>query len=87
MVQFQEKPATGESWINGGFFVLNPKAIERIKGDDTSWEREPLSGLARDNELFAFKHTGFWQPMDTLRDKILLNKMWDEGKAPWKIWQ
>lgn len=87
VVQFQEKPITGESWISGGFFVLNPKAIERIKGDDTSWELEPLSGLVKDNELFAFKHTGFWQPMDTLRDKVFLDKMWAEGNAPWKIWQ
>lgn len=84
--QFQEKPIAGESWINGGFFVLSPKVIDLIGDDNSSWEREPLSDLAREGELFAFKHKGFWQPMDTLRDKVMLNKMWDEGNAPWKIW-
>ena len=83
---FQEKPDGDGSWINGGFFVLSPKVIERIEQDSTIWEREPLDGLAKDGELIAFKHDGFWQPMDTLREKKLLNELWDSGKAPWKIW-
>lgn len=85
--QFSEKPAGDGAQINGGFFVLNPSVIDRIKGDDTTWERQPLEGLARDGQLAAFPHNGFWQPMDTLRDKIHLEKMWAEGNAPWKIWE
>jgi len=83
---FLEKPGGDGSWINGGFFVLSPRVIERIHGDDTSWEGEPLTGLAADGELAAFQHDGFWQPMDTLREKSLLNDLWDSGKAPWKVW-
>jgi glucose-1-phosphate cytidylyltransferase len=83
---FQEKPDGDGSWINGGFFVLSPKVIERIEKDSTIWEREPLDGLAKDGELIAFKHDGFWQPMDTLREKIMLNDLWNSGKAPWKVW-
>jgi len=83
---FQEKPDGDGSWINGGFFVLSPKVIGRIEQDSSTWEREPLDGLAKDGELVAFKHDGFWQPMDTLREKNLLNELWDSGKAPWKIW-
>jgi len=83
---FQEKPDGDGSWINGGYFVLSPKVIDRIADDTTSWEAEPLSSLAEDNELVAFKHNGFWQPMDTLREKIQLNNLWDSGKAPWKNW-
>jgi glucose-1-phosphate cytidylyltransferase len=83
---FQEKPDGVGSWINGGFFVLSPKVIERIEGDQTSWEGSPLSELASDAELAAFQHDGFWQPMDTLREKILLNNLWNEDKAPWKTW-
>ncbi|MDA8631239.1 glucose-1-phosphate cytidylyltransferase [Litoricolaceae bacterium] len=83
---FQEKPDGDGSWINGGFFVLSPRVIERIEQDSTIWEREPLDGLAKDGELVAFKHGGFWQPMDTLREKNQLNELWDSGKAPWKIW-
>ena len=83
---FQEKPDGVGSWINGGFFVLSPKVIERIEGDQTSWEGPPLSKLASDGELAAFQHDGFWQPMDTLREKILLNNLWNEDKAPWKTW-
>ena len=83
---FQEKPVGDGSWINGGFFVLSPKVIDSIKDDQTSWESEPLSNLAKSNELYAFKHNGFWQPMDTLREKVMLNKLWDDGKAPWKVW-
>ena len=86
VAHFQEKPDGDGSWINGGFFVLSPKVIERIEQDSTTWEREPLDGLAKDGELVAFKHDGFWQPMDTLREKNLLNEIWDSGKAPWKIW-
>jgi glucose-1-phosphate cytidylyltransferase len=84
---FQEKPDGDGSWINGGFFVLSPEVINLIKDDHASWELEPLSNLVRDNQLFAFKHNGFWQPMDTLRDKKKLNELWDKGNAPWKIWK
>jgi glucose-1-phosphate cytidylyltransferase len=83
---FQEKPAGDGSWINGGFMVLEPQVLDRIKGDATLLEKEPLEGLAHDGELMAFKHRGFWQPMDTLRDKILLEELWDSGQAPWKLW-
>ncbi len=83
---FQEKPDGDGSWINGGFFVLSPKVIERIQNDASSWEGEPLVGLASDGELASFKHEGFWQPMDTLRDKNLLEELWTSGSAPWKIW-
>jgi glucose-1-phosphate cytidylyltransferase len=85
--RFQEKPDGDGSWINGGFFVLSPKVLERIQQDSTTWEQEPLNGLAQDGELVAFKHDGFWQPMDTLREKNLLNELWDSGKAPWKVWE
>lgn len=84
--RFQEKPQGDGSWINGGFFVLSPKVIERIDKDSITWESEPLNGLAKDGELIAFKHEGFWQPMDTLREKNLLNELWNSGGAPWKIW-
>ncbi|GIJ94271.1 glucose-1-phosphate cytidylyltransferase [Capnocytophaga stomatis] len=84
--QFQEKPKGDGALINGGFFVLSPKVIDRITDDYTIWEQEPLKGLANDGELMAFKHEGFWQPMDTLRDKKLLEELWDSGKAPWKVW-
>jgi glucose-1-phosphate cytidylyltransferase len=83
---FQEKPDGDGSWINGGFFVMHPDVLDRISGDDTSWEGEPLASLAKDGQLSAFKHYGFWQPMDTLREKVMLNELWDSGKAPWKIW-
>jgi glucose-1-phosphate cytidylyltransferase len=83
---FHEKPKGDGAMINGGFFVLSPKVIERIEGDSTIWEQEPLISLAADGELMAFKHEGFWQPMDTLRDKIKLQELWDSNKAPWKIW-
>ena len=84
--QFQEKPEGDGAWINGGFFVLNPTVIDRIEDDAMTWEREPLEGLAVDKQLAAFKHAGFWRPMDTLRDKIQLEEMWESGKAPWKTW-
>ena len=83
---FKEKPEGDGSWVNGGFFVLNPSVIDLINDDQTAWEIEPLNALAQNKQLFAFKHEGFWQPMDTLRDKILLNDLWSRGEAPWKIW-
>jgi len=84
---FQEKPQGDGSWINGGYFVLSPKVIDRITDDATIWENEPLSGLAKDGQLTAFKHDGFWQPMDTLREKVYLSELWNAGKAPWKVWE
>ena len=84
---FIEKPLGDGSWINGGFFVLSRRTIDRIAGDETIWEREPLEGLARDGQLSAFKHTGFWQPMDTLRDKRHLDELWETGAASWKTWK
>ncbi|MBB2188706.1 glucose-1-phosphate cytidylyltransferase [Gluconacetobacter azotocaptans] len=86
VVSFLEKPVGDGNWINGGFFVLSPKVGERIAGDDTTWEQEPLETLARDGQLGLFRHSGFWQPMDSLRDKVHLEKLWDSGEAPWKIW-
>lgn len=83
---FVEKPSGDGSWINGGFFVLSPTVIDRIEGDHTTWEREPLEGLARDGELSAYRHEGFWQPMDTLRDKRHLEELWETGRATWKTW-
>jgi glucose-1-phosphate cytidylyltransferase len=84
--KFSEKPQTGEGWINGAFFVLEPGVFDYIVGDDTQWEKEPLENLAQDGQLMAFKHTSFWQCMDTLREKYILQKFWDSGQAPWKIW-
>jgi glucose-1-phosphate cytidylyltransferase len=86
VVGFQEKPDGDGGWINGGFFVLSPKALERIGADTTIWEQEPLTSLAADDELRAFFHRGFWQPMDTLRDKNALEAQWSSGSAPWKRW-
>jgi glucose-1-phosphate cytidylyltransferase len=83
---FQEKPEGDGSWINGGFFVLEPSVFERIESDETVLEREPLESLARDSQLTVYKHPGFWQPMDTLRDKLFLESLWEQGKAPWKMW-
>ncbi len=83
---FKEKPKGDGAMINGGFFVLSPKVLERISGDDCTWEQEPLIGLADDGELMAYEHHGFWQPMDTLHDKMTLEKLWKERKAPWKMW-
>ena len=84
--KFEEKPAGDRNWINGGFFVLDPKVINEIKNDKTSWELEPLVNLAKKGQLFAYKHNGFWMPMDTLRDKIELNNLYYSGKAPWITW-
>jgi glucose-1-phosphate cytidylyltransferase len=87
VTSFEEKPAGDGSQINGGFFVLHPRVLDRIEGDDTIWERAPLEGLAQDGQLAAFEHSGFWQPMDTLRDKMYLDGLWQSGKAPWKVWE
>jgi glucose-1-phosphate cytidylyltransferase len=84
--EFTEKPQTGEGWINGGFFVLDRSVMRYIDGDDTLWERDPLERLTADGELMAYRHTGFWQPMDTLREKRLLEDLWASGAAPWKVW-
>jgi glucose-1-phosphate cytidylyltransferase len=84
---FTEKPMGDGGFINGGFFVLSPKCLELITGDKTSWEAEPLTYLSENNQLMAFEHHGFWQPMDTLREKNLLENLWATGKAPWKIWE
>ncbi|BAL23764.1 glucose-1-phosphate cytidylyltransferase [Azoarcus sp. KH32C] len=87
VARFKEKPATDGTVINGGFFVLSPKVIERISDDDMPWESAPMESLVRDGELAAYRHTGFWQPMDTLREKNYLESLWSEGTAPWKVWQ
>ena len=84
---FKEKPQGDGSWINGGFFVLEPSVIDLIESDATIWESEPLTSLANDGELRAYKHDGFWRPMDTLRDRNQLEEMWIKGRAPWKIWE
>jgi glucose-1-phosphate cytidylyltransferase len=85
--QFQEKPDGDGSWINGGFFVLSPEVISLVKDDKTTWEDEPLRKLANTGDLVAYKHEGFWQPMDTLREKSMLNELWNSGNAPWAIWE
>ncbi len=86
ITRFTEKPQGDGSWINGGFFVLEPGVIDYIEGDDTIWEREPMERLASDGQLSAFAHRGFWQPMDTLRDRTKLEELWQSGSAPWKRW-
>ena len=85
--KFLEKPKGDGAYINGGFFVLSEKVIDLIKDDNTFWEREPLESLAKNNQLKAFKHEGFWQPMDTLRERNYLQELWDSGKPPWKVWK
>lgn len=87
VLSFKEKPKGDGAMINGGFFVLSPKVIDLIENDKTIWEQEPLMKLAEQGELMAYEHTGFWQPMDTLRDKIHLQELWETGKAPWKVWE
>ena len=84
---FKEKPTEGEGWINAGYFVLNPSVLDLIQGDSTVWEREPLEALAAQGRLNGYRHSGFWQPMDTLRDKNQLESMWSSNKAPWRIWK
>jgi glucose-1-phosphate cytidylyltransferase len=86
VASFSEKPPGDGAFVNGGFFVLHPRVLDRIAGDDTIWEREPLESLARDGELAAFRHSGFWHPMDTLRDRVHLEALWDSGRAPWRAW-
>ncbi len=86
VVDFSEKPQIGEGWINGGFMVLEPKVLDYIDGDDIIFERAPLERLAQDGQLMAFRHDGFWQPMDTIREKQLLESLWQSGHAPWKVW-
>jgi glucose-1-phosphate cytidylyltransferase len=83
---FKEKPQGDGAWINGGFFVLQPEVMDYITGDSTVWEQEPLQKLAQDEMLTAYRHYGFWQPMDTLRDKNVLEELWQTGEAPWKVW-
>ncbi len=85
--RFQEKPRGDGGWINGGFFVLNPKVIDYIDNDNTIWEKAPLEKLAAEGQLTAYQHSGFWQAMDTLRDKVKLEELWQSGNAPWKIWK
>ena len=87
VARFSEKPQLDEGWINGAFFVVEPDVFEYIDGDDTQWEREPLETLARERQLMAYKHDSFWQCMDTLRDKKLLENLWESGDAAWKVWR
>ncbi len=87
VVEFSEKPQTAEGWINGAFFVLEPEVMEYIDGDDTQFEREPMERLAAEGQLIAYRHSGFWQCMDTMRDKILLQDLWDSGNPPWQTWE
>lgn len=84
--EFNEKPQIGEGWINGAFFVLEPEVFDYIEGDDTQWEREPMERLAQDGQLMAYRHESFWQCMDTLREKHILETLWESGEAPWKTW-
>lgn len=86
ILSFKEKPQGDGNWVNGGYFILSPKVLDYIADDSTTWEKEPMEHLARDNQMDAFFHHGFWQPMDTLRDKVLLEDLWQNGKAPWKRW-
>jgi glucose-1-phosphate cytidylyltransferase len=86
IAEFTEKPAGDGGWVNGGFFVVDPEAFDYIDGDHTVWESEPLGRLASEGKLFAYKHTGFWHPMDTLRDRMVLEEMWASGAPPWKVW-
>jgi glucose-1-phosphate cytidylyltransferase len=87
VTHFKEKPQIGEGWINGGFFVLEPEVVSYISGDHTIWEIEPLERLAAEGQLAAYRHEGFWQCMDTFRDVRLLESLWTEGHAPWKVWK
>lgn len=84
--EFTEKPQTGEGWINGAFFVLEPQIFDYIDGDETQWEKEPMENLAKDGQLMAYRHSSFWQCMDTLREKYILENFWSSGNAPWKVW-
>ena len=86
VVSFQEKPQGDGGWINGGFFILSPKVLDYISGEETVWERGPMETLAREGNLAAYLHKGFWHPMDTMRDKLYLEELWTSGEAPWKVW-
>jgi glucose-1-phosphate cytidylyltransferase len=86
IVEFYEKPETSEGWINGGYFVLNTKALDYVDGDDSVWERDVVVRLARDGQLMGYRHVGFWSCMDTLKEKTMLEELWNSGNAPWKIW-
>ncbi|MGE0887481.1 MAG: glucose-1-phosphate cytidylyltransferase [Blastocatellales bacterium] len=85
--QFSEKPQTGEGWINGGFFVFEPEIFDYFTGEQSVLEREPLERLVTEEQLMVFRHAGFWQPMDTLREKLYLDSLWNNGRAPWKVWE
>jgi glucose-1-phosphate cytidylyltransferase len=85
VTRFSEKPQAGEGWINGGFFVLNRRVLDYIADDTTLWELEPLERLAAEGQLHAYRHEGFWQPMDTLREKHMLERLWESGQAPWTV--
>jgi glucose-1-phosphate cytidylyltransferase len=87
VVEFSEKPQAQEGWINGAFFVLEPEIFAYIDGDQTQWEHEPLKQLVCDGQIMAYHHTSYWQCMDTLREKYILEKLWASGSAPWKIWE
>jgi glucose-1-phosphate cytidylyltransferase len=87
VLEFKEKPKGDGGWINAGFFVCESGVFDYIKGDETIFEDEPLKKLTKDGQLYTYKHTGFWKPMDTLRDKRELNRLWNSGKAPWKMWE
>ena len=87
VMNFYEKPESSDGWINGGYFILNPKVIDYVDNDDTIWERNPVQKLAADGELMAFQHNGFWSCMDTLKEKNYLEQLWESGSAPWRIWQ
>lgn len=83
---FREKPQGDNAWVNGGFFVLDRSVLDYVNGDETVWERQPMESLAQDGQLSAFRHDGFWQPMDTLRDRMYLEELWESGTPPWKVW-
>ncbi|MCB0130899.1 MAG: glucose-1-phosphate cytidylyltransferase, partial [Caldilineaceae bacterium] len=87
VVEFKEKPQIHEGWINGAFFVCEPEVFEYIPGDETMWEHEPLERLANEGQLMAYRHDSFWQCMDTLRERHILEQMWESGNAPWKTWE
>jgi glucose-1-phosphate cytidylyltransferase len=86
VTRFEEKPRGDGAWMNGGFFVLSPGIARYLKGDGTVWEQEPMRALARESQLACYRHEGFWQAMDTLRDRNQLERLWDSGEAPWRIW-
>jgi glucose-1-phosphate cytidylyltransferase len=87
VLEFSEKPQAAEGWINGAFFVLEPQVFDYIDGDQIQFEREPMERLSREGQLMAYRHTDFWQCMDTLRDKVLLDSLWQKGDAPWRTWK